>query len=93
MLRDDIEYKIIELLHKEFEYLDGGVVENDELEELGIEAGDIRDFAEALLEEFILEEIEPSKLMEWKTVKDIVDYIEDNIEVKEETQIPISERW
>jgi len=77
MHRDDISYTIIELLQKEFEWIDGQLITEDtELSDLSIEAADIRDFAEALLEEFILEEIELSKLMEWKTVKDIIDYIE-----------------
>jgi len=78
MLRDDIVSKICELIEIEFSWL-MDVEENDTLEESAITSSDIAVFIPVLIEEFSLKEVNFSQQIEWKTVKDIVDYIEDHI--------------
>jgi len=85
MLRDDIVEKVLALLHTEFTHLDVTVNEHDELEStMDLDAVDITSFADTLLKEFDLEEIAFAKVMEWQTVKDMVDFIEDALESKGE---------
>ena len=87
MHRDDIKTKVIELLQEQFSWLN----DDEDTEEvsniiqsecesfgaLGLSRDDIREFTEVLLENFELEYIEFSKVMEWVRIKDIVDYLED----------------
>lgn len=79
MLRDDISLKIRELLEIEHTWL-RSTVEEDTLEELDLYQADITLLVVTMIKEFELEEIEFSTIMEWTTVKDIVDYIEDTLE-------------
>ena len=79
MLRDDISFKIRELLEANHTWLKE-VQEEDNLQELDLDAVDITAFADTLLLEFELDQIEFSQIMEWPTVKDIVNYIEEALE-------------
>lgn len=74
MYRDDIKDRVIELLTA----ISWKEVKEESLleKELELDTVDLAGFSETLLEEYDLEEIEFSALMEWTTVKDIVDYIE-----------------
>lgn len=83
MLRDDIKFKITELLEVNCTRLKE-VQEDDDLQELELDAVDITAFADTLLIEFGLEQIEFSEIMKWQTVKDIVNYIEEALENKDE---------
>ena len=82
MLRDDIVYKITVLLHMEFMHIEHAELhEKHNLQkDLNLDAVDITAFADALLKEFELEEIPFSNIMEWVTVADIVNTIEDSLE-------------
>ena len=88
MNRDDIKTKVIELLQQQFPWLsddedtEEGISntikdENETFEALALDRDTIREFAEVLLENFELEYIEFSKVMEWVRIKDMVDYLED----------------
>ena len=88
MLRDDIKDKVIELLHEHFPWLkddedtEDGISntvksECESFDALGLSRDDVREFTEVLLENFELEHIEFSKVMEWARIKDMVDYLED----------------
>lgn len=81
MLRDDISLKVRELLETNHTWLTN-LQEENTLEELELYATDMTAFADALLVEFNLEQVEFSAIMEWTTVKDIVDYMEDALENK-----------
>ena len=85
VFRDDIKDKVIELLKIEYRELENVRVDNfSTLEKhLGLDAVDITSFADTLIQEFELEGIEFSAIMEWQAVKDIVDYIENSLENKE----------
>lgn len=88
MLRDDIKTKVIELLQQHFSWLNDdedneeGISntvksECESFDALGLSRDDIREFTEVLLENFELEHIEFSRVMEWQRIKDMVDYLED----------------
>ena len=88
MHRDDIKDKVIELLQQQFSWLNDDEDTQEEVsiiiqsecesfDALGLSRDDVREFTEVLLENFELEHIEFSKVMEWVRIKDIVDYLED----------------
>ena len=89
MLRDDIKTKVIELLQKQFSWLNddedteevSNIIQSEyeSFDALGLSRDDVREFTEVLLENFELEYIEFSKVMEWVRIKDIVDYLEDTV--------------
>ena len=79
MLRDDIVLKLTQLLEVEHTWL-MDLKEEDTFRELDLTPPDITLFADTIAKEFELEEVNFAKMMEWSTVKDIVDYIEDNLE-------------
>lgn len=89
MNRDDIKTKVIELLQQQFSWLnddedtEAGISniiqsEYESFDALGLSRDDVREFTEVLLENFELEYIEFSKVMEWVRIKDMIDYVEDN---------------
>lgn len=83
-MRDDIVSVIIEGLYAEFEYIEAdSVKEESTFKEIEIDAVDIVDFTVFIMEKFELEEIEFRELMEWSTIKDIVDYVENALENKD----------
>ena len=80
MHRNDISYIIIELLQKEFEWIDGQIESEEKaLADFGLMTSEIRDFTKVLFLRFRIkrEEVMPADVSKWKTVKDIVDYIEE----------------
>ena len=87
MHRDDIKTKVIELLQQQFSWLNddedteevSNIIQSEyeSFDALGLSRDDVREFTEVLLENFELEYIEFSKVMEWVRIKDIVDYLED----------------
>ena len=90
MHRDDIKDKVIELLQEQFPWLnddednEDGISntvksEYESFDALGLSRDDVREFTEVLLENFELEHIEFSKVMEWQRIKDMVDYLEDSL--------------
>ena len=89
MLRDDIKTKVIELLQQQFSWLNddedteevSNIIQSEyeSFDALGLSRDDVREFTEVLLENFELEYIEFSKVMEWVRIKDIVDYLEDTV--------------
>ena len=83
MLRDDISFKTRQALEENYTWLKE-VQEDDNLQELELDAVNITEFADTLLVEFELEQIEFAKIMEWSTVKDIVNHIEDALENRNE---------
>jgi len=91
MSRNDIKEKILKLLYAKYNHYYVTVSEDNNLQKtLNLDGVDITDFATTLEKEFELEEIEFSDIMEWQTIKDIINYIEDQLEEK---QPPASERW
>lgn len=82
MLRDDISFKIREQLEANHTWLKD-IQEDSTLEELELDPMLITAFADTLEEEFELTEIPFAKIMEWLTVKDIVNYIEEALENKD----------
>jgi len=82
MLRDDISIKVTEILQAEFKWISHAEIsESHNLQrDLTLDAVCITGFAELLAKEFNLEDIEFSNIMEWLTVKDIVDYLEEALE-------------
>ena len=93
MHRDDIKTKVIELLQQQFSWLNddedteevSNIIQSEyeSFDALGLSRDDVREFTEVLLENFELEYIEFSKVMEWVRIKDIVDYLEDTAVEKE----------
>ena len=93
MHRDDIKTKVIELLQEQFSWLNddedteevSNIIQSEceSFDALGLSRDDVREFTEVLLENFELEYIEFSKVMEWVRIKDIVDYLEDTAVEKE----------
>ena len=89
MHRDDIKTKVIELLQQQFSWLNddedteevSNIIQSEyeSFDALGLSRDDVREFTEVLLENFELEYIEFSKVMEWVRIKDIVDYLEDTV--------------
>ena len=79
MLRDDIVKKLTQLLEAEHTWLIN-LEEENTLEELDLSPPDITLFADKMIIEFDIDEIDFAKIMEWTTVKDMVDYIEDILE-------------
>ena len=81
MIRDDIKSKVTELLQVEFTWIDDKfVLESYKLEkDLNLGASDIADFANTLLKEFDLEGIPFAEVMNWQTVEDIINHIEDSL--------------
>ena len=79
MLRDDIKDKVIELMKIDFNTLEE-VKESDYFRDIGLEAMDIVAFADVVVKNFGLEDIEFSNIMAWQTVKDIVNCVEDRLE-------------
>jgi len=83
IMRDDIVHVVTEGLHAEFEYIEAdSIKEESTFLELDIDASDIVEFTTFLIQRFDLEEIGFRKLMEWSTVKHIVDFIELALEDK-----------
>jgi len=82
MMRDDILYKITELLHVEFVHIGWDNVDEGATlkEDLVLDSSDIKSFSNILIKEFDLNDIEFSNVMKWTTVEDVVDYIEDALE-------------
>ncbi len=80
MLRDDIKDKVIELLKVEFIHVEG-VCERASFHSLSLESMDVMAFSETLVQEFNLEAISLSQVMQWQTVKDIVSYLDNTMEV------------
>lgn len=87
MLRKDITLKVISLLYKEFEWIDGldGSLLCEEhtpfLDQgLGLSMSDVRDFREALLKECEVD-IPLSEAMKWYRVSDCIDFIEESLEM------------
>ena len=79
MLRDDISLKIRELLEMSHTWF-VKVKEENTLAELDLDPALTTAFADVLEEQFEIKEIEFSVIMEWSTVKDIVNYIEEALE-------------
>ena len=89
MHRDDIKTKVIELLQQQFSWLNddedteevSNIIQSEyeSFDALGLSRDDVREFTEVLLENFELEYIEFSKVMEWVRIRDIVDYLEDTV--------------
>ena len=87
MHRDDIKTKVIELLQQQFSWLNddedteevSNIIQSEyeSFDALGLSRDDVREFTEVLLENFELEYIEFSKVMEWQIIEDMVDYLED----------------
>ena len=88
MLRDDILYKITEQLHMEFTQIGWDDVDEDQTLGKGLELDpvEVYAFSETLANSFEIEEIAFAKVMEWATVKDIVNYIETTLEDKDYEQ-------
>jgi len=84
MLRDDIAEKITQLLQQDFSWIEEELIEETDLQAVGLDKDCITTFGNILLQEFDLDYIEFSKVMEWTTVKDIVSYIEDALESRGE---------
>jgi len=83
VVRDDVVNTVVEGLYAEFEYIEAdSIKEESTFAEIDVDAVDIVDFTVFLMEKFEIEEIEFRKLMEWSTVKDVVDYVEDALENK-----------
>lgn len=93
MFRDDIKDRVIELMHERFSWLnddeddiEDGIsarihCEYETFEDLVLDRDMIREFADEVLPlNFELEHIDFARVMEWQRVKDIVDYLEDNLE-------------
>jgi acyl carrier protein len=82
MLRDDIRDKVIELLHGDFQWINKVVLKENTilLIDLDIDSLDIVEFSQTLEFEFDINFISPDDISKWITVKDIVDYIEQNLE-------------
>jgi len=82
MLRDDISIKVTESLQAEFNWISHAEIsESHNLQrDLTLDAVCITGFAELLVKEFSLEDIEFSNIMEWLTVKDIIDYLEEALD-------------
>jgi len=79
MLRDDIIDKVIELIQINFVWI-SSLEEKDNLEIQNLMVSDLIDFSTELEKEFEIENIALSETMQWITVADIVNYIEDNLE-------------
>ena len=80
MLRDDIKATVIELLHKEFDWIDGQIdSEEVALADFDIDSLDMVVFSLILEKDFNIYLIKTENISKWTTVKDIVDYVEDNI--------------
>ena len=81
MLRDDIVKVVILALHDSFLHIKEEINENDRLQyKLDLDAVDITGFAETLQERFEIEEIVFADIMEWQTVKDIINTINNQLE-------------
>ena len=75
--RDDIKDTIIELLHKEFEWIDGQIdSEEVALADFDIDNIDKIMFVLSLEDYFNIEITDEVIVRDWKIVKDIVNYIE-----------------
>lgn len=80
MLRDDIRDKVFELLLMQFEWISPQVMETSTLKQIEIDSSDAAELSLTLEEEFDIEFISSDQILKWKTVKDIIDYIEDTLE-------------
>lgn len=80
MLREEIKTKICDLITANFTDPTTLVMEESIWVNLNMNAVDVTELADMILVEFELEEVVFSKLMEWESVKDVVDYIEDSLE-------------
>jgi len=78
LIRDDIRDRIIEEMQILFPWMDIPH-EGDTLAHLKLDSQNMLSFCKILIKEFDLEDITFAKVMQWSTVKDIVDYIEDNL--------------
>ena len=81
IIRDNIKSKVIELLRREFAWIEPEEInESHRLEkDFALGASDITDFTNTLLKEFDLEGIPFSEVMKWQTVEDIINHIEDSL--------------
>ena len=79
MLRDDIKFKVIELLNLHFQWTERCREEDDLQKDLLLSASEVRDFAEILLEEFEVEELPLSSVMEWVCLRDVINTVEENL--------------
>ena len=84
MLRDDIRDKVFDLITANFTCPRFIVQEHYNWIELNMDAIDVTALSDMLIIAFELEQIEFAKIMEWQTVADIVNYIEDNIQGKDD---------
>jgi len=78
LLRDDIKNIIFELMYERFNWI-VVVEEKTEFNILALSIDEIQELVVDLIKSFDLESIDLRYIKEWSTVKDIVDYIEDNI--------------
>jgi len=79
MLRDDIRDKVFDMINADFTEPRFIVQEQYNWIELNMDANDINVLASFLEKEFEISFISPDDKDKWYTVKDIVDYIEDNL--------------
>jgi len=79
ILRDDIKDKVVELLLIEFCWKDEKIIELTSFLDKDTSLDEGVEFSEVVSKEFELDYISPDSVARWETVKDIVDYIEDNI--------------
>jgi len=83
LLRDDIKNIIFELIYERFGWI-AVVKEASIFNDINLSSYEIQELVLDLIKSFSLENINLCHIKEWSTVKDIVDYIEDNIESKGE---------
>lgn len=83
MLRDDISDKVVELLFGNFAWLESvkpeWSTEEKTFVQLQLDTFNVSFLCSILVEAFGLEPIDVSVMKSWTKVKDIVDYIEDNL--------------
>lgn len=87
MLRDDITAKIFYILQSLHPWLKENLREDETFIELYLGNVEIAELVKVLLVEFELEDIAFSKVMEWQKLSDVIDYIENMIEEKQEPYI------
>lgn len=88
---ENVKSRVIELMQRHFSWLSDdedtpdGVTNKiasqcETFDALGISRDELLEFVDVLIKEFDLEDIEFSEVMKWRRVKDMVDYLEDNLE-------------
>lgn len=78
MIRDDIFEKIKIGLQSEFDWIEEPLVEDTTFKKLELDAVQITDFSIFMMDNFNIPEPDFRTIMEWSSVKDIVDFIEAN---------------